>query len=111
MVDAGLIDGSWTWMLAVLLDGRTIMGPGEWPDRVIDRTVQQRLEKHALLTEVSGWPHVSFEYVSDTGVLPDIGLSGIPPIPEATGPADHWWFDGESAFHLTLTGWPVGQDS
>ncbi|MEJ3748632.1 hypothetical protein WEI85_35795 [Actinomycetes bacterium KLBMP 9797] len=105
-----LLDGSWTWMVGLLLDGRTIMGPGEWPDRLIDRTLEQRLEKHALLTEVSDWPHVTLTYVTGTQVLPAIGLSGIPALEEASGPADLWWYDGESAVHLTLVAWPEGQD-
>lgn len=105
-----LIDGAWTWMLAVLLDGRTIMGPGEWPDRVIDRTLVQRLEKHALLDRVAVWPHATFSYVTEPQVLPDIGVSDVPLVQEATGPADRWWYDGESAIHLTLSGWPEGED-
>ncbi|WP_229830890.1 glycoside hydrolase family 43 protein [Actinoplanes ianthinogenes] len=106
-----IVDGSWTWGLAVLLDGRTIMGPGEWPDRVIDRSLEQRLEKHALLAEVAGWPHATFAQTTGTGVIPQIGVIGIPPVPEATGPADLWWSDEDFAVHLTLNGWPEGEDS
>jgi hypothetical protein len=105
-----LLDGSWTWGLSVLLNGRTIMGPGQWADRLIDRSLEQRLEKHALLAEVSDWPHTALGYTTSTGVLPDIGLSGIPEVVEATGPADSWWYDGDSAVHLGLVGWPEGQD-
>ncbi len=105
------IDGAWTWAVEVLLDGRTIMGPGEWRYRVMDRSLQQRLEKHALLAEVREWPHRTFAYRTETQVPPAIGLSGIPMVPEATGPADHWWYDGEAAAHLSLRGWPEGQDN
>lgn len=105
-----LLDGSWTWHVDLLLGGRTTMGPGEWPDRLIDRTLEQRLEKHALLTEVSDWPHVTLTYDADPGVVPAVGMAGVPMIPEATGPADHWWYNGEAAAHLTLHAWPKGQD-
>lgn len=107
---AALIDGSWTWPVSLLLDGRTTMDPGEWPDRVIDRTLAQRLEKHALLAEVSAWPHATFTYVTRPQQLPDVDVCDTQLIEEATGPTDRWWYDGQTAVHLTLAGWPKGED-
>jgi hypothetical protein len=53
---AGILDGDWTCGVDVLTDGSTAMAPGRWPHRVIDRSVDQRLEKHALLVSVRHWP-------------------------------------------------------
>ncbi|MEU8185463.1 hypothetical protein AB0B85_14625 [Micromonospora sp. NPDC049044] len=104
------VDGDWTWGVDVLLDGRTAMAPGEWPYRLIDSAVQQRLEKHALLAEVRLWPHVTLTYETETLVPPTVTVTGVPEVPEATGPADRWWYDGEVAAHLSLRGWPAGTD-
>jgi hypothetical protein len=54
----------------------TIMGPGKWPDRIIDRTLVQRLEKHALLAEIATWPHATFTYVTGS-LLSGIDVCGI----------------------------------
>lgn len=101
----GILDGDDTWGLDVLLDGRTTTGPGSWPDRVIDRNPLQRLERHALLTEVADWPHHTSTLAS-----PAIDGPGLPVDVAATGPANLWWYDGEAAVHLTLSGWPATGD-
>lgn len=107
----GILDGDWTWDLGVLLDGRTVMEPGRWPYRVIDRSVTQRLERHALLVEVRGWFHRSFECLTP----PHVGLMADesplpPPVPEATGPAELWWSGRDIAVQATLSGWPPEGD-
>ncbi|MFG1837438.1 hypothetical protein ACGFH8_03270 [Micromonospora sp. NPDC049175] len=104
------LDGAWTWGVDVLLDGRTAMAPGNWPYRLIDRTIEQRLEKHALLAEVRRWPHVTLTYETATLVSPTVTLSGVPEVREATGPADRLWYDGAVAACLSLRGWPAGRD-
>jgi hypothetical protein len=108
---AGILDGDWTWSLDVLADGRTALAPGAWPARIIDRSVDQRLEKHALLAAVRGWPHRAYEIFTKAGEPPEIRDALLPPpVPEATGPADRWWFDEVTAVQLTLHGWPPGHD-
>jgi hypothetical protein len=107
----GILDGDWTWPVDVLLDGRTAMGPGRWSYRVIDRSVDQRLEKHALLAEVRRWPHRSIEVVTAPGVPPEVDrLTLPPPVHEASGPVDVWWADGSIAVQLSLRGWPDDED-
>jgi hypothetical protein len=69
---AGVLDGSWTWSLDVLADGRTAMAPGTWPYLIIDRCVDQRLEAHALLAEVRGRPHRTFECPVVRGTRPRV---------------------------------------
>jgi hypothetical protein len=106
----GILDGDWTWPVDVLLDGRTAMGPGEWPYRVIDRSMGQRLEKHALLAEVRGWPHRTVECVTAPDTPPGIHPEGLPPpVPHASGPADLWWTDDSTAVEATLHSWPRHQ--
>jgi hypothetical protein len=108
---AGIWDGDWNWAVDVLPDGRTAMAPGVWPARVIDRTVNQRLEKHALLAAVRHWPHRAYECFTPTGVPPWVRAEVLPPlVPEASGPADRWWFDDVTAVQLTLHGWPPRHD-
>ncbi|WP_124822920.1 hypothetical protein [Micromonospora ureilytica] len=108
---AGVLDGDLTWGLDVLTDGRTAMGPGNWPHRVIDRSMDQRLEKHALLVAVRSWPHRTFTCFTPTGILPVVNSTLLPPpVPETTGPADIWWSDDSTAVQITLSHWPPGQD-
>lgn len=104
---SGILDGDWTWGM----DGRTAMGPGRWPYRVIDRSVTQRLERHALLTEVRGWSHRTFESLVPTHTWPIADEQALPPpVPEATGPAELWWSGPDVAVQARLTGWPPGRD-
>jgi hypothetical protein len=106
-----ILDGDWTWPVDVLLDGRTAMGPGRWSYRVIDKSVEQRLEKHALLAEVRRWPHRTIEVLTASGVPPEVSrLTLPPPVHEASGPADLWWTDGLIAVQLSLLGWPDDED-
>lgn len=108
---AGILDGDWNWAVDVLPDGRTTMAPGAWPARIIERTVDQRLEKHALLAAVRWWPHRAYECFTPTGVRPEVRDELLPsPAPEASGPADLWWFDDGTAVQLTLRGWPPRHD-
>jgi hypothetical protein len=108
---AGIWDGDWNWAVDVLPDGRTALAPGVWPARIIDRTVDQRLEKHALLAAVRGWPHRAYECFTPVGEPPAV-LDELlpPPVPEASGPADRWWFDDVTAVQVTLHGWPPRHD-
>jgi hypothetical protein len=107
----GILDGDWTWHLDVLSDGRTAMEPGRWPCRVIDRTVDQRIERHALLAEVSEWFHRTFECSTPTGVPPLTDEGYLPPpVLDATGPAEAWWYDCDVAVQAQLTRWPAERD-
>ncbi|GIE85567.1 hypothetical protein Are01nite_20470 [Actinoplanes regularis] len=107
----GILDGDWTWGLDVLLDGRTAMGPGRWPYRVIDRTIDQRIERHALLVEVRGWFHRTFECTTPSYVPPMTDEETLPPpVPDATGPAEYWWSEQDVAVQAQLSGWPIGRD-
>jgi hypothetical protein len=106
-----ILDGDWTWNLDVLLDGRTAMGLGRWPYRVIDRSVEQRIERHALLVEVRGWFHRTFECSTPLCVQPMADEGALPPpVAEATGPAEFWWSEGDVAIQAKLSGWPPGRD-
>jgi hypothetical protein len=107
----GVVDGDWTWGLDVLLDGRTAMEPGRWQYRVIDRSVMQRIERHALLVEVRGWFHRTFECLTPPHVWPITDERRLPPaVPEATGPAESWWSGSGVAVQATLKGWPPERD-
>jgi len=108
----GILDGDWNWAVDVLADGRTAMAPGAWPSRIIDRSVDQRLEKHALLAAVRRWPHRAYECFTPTDVPPAVCDEPLlpPPVPEASGPADRWWSDEVTAVQLTLHGWPPRHD-
>jgi hypothetical protein len=87
------------------------MEPGSWPFRILDRTVDQRLEKHALLASVRGWPHRSYECQTAPGVQPVMADDRLPrAVPEASGPADLWWNDDTTAVELSLSGWPLEHD-
>jgi hypothetical protein len=107
----GILDGDWTWGVDVLIDGRTGMSPGSWPFRIIDRSVDQRLEKHALLAAVREWPHRTYECQTPPGVRPiidDDTLSCV--VPEASGPTDLWWNDDTTAVEVSLRSWPPEHD-
>jgi hypothetical protein len=107
----GILDGDWTWDLQVLLDGRTAMQPGQWPYRVIDRTVDQRIERHALLADVRGWFHRTFECSTPSGVPPLTDEGPLPPPAiDATGPAEFWWYDRGVAVQAQLVGWLPERD-
>jgi hypothetical protein len=107
----GILDGDWTWDLDVLPDGRTAMGPGRWPYRVIDRTVDQRIERHALLVEVRGWHHRTFECNTPPHVPPMTNEESLPPpVIGATGPAEFWWSERDVAVQAQLAGWPSARD-
>ena len=107
----GIVDGDWTWAVDVLVDGSTAMGPGQWPYRVIDRSVDQRIEKHALLVEVREWFHRTFECLTPPHVLPVTDETVLPmAVPEASGPAELWWSDQDVAVQATLSSWPPTQD-
>ncbi|EEP72375.1 transposase [Micromonospora sp. ATCC 39149] len=109
----GIVDGDWTWGVDVLADGRTAMGPGRWSYRVIERCVDQRLESHALLVTVSGWFHRTFTCYTPRGVAPIVDERHLPQrVPEATGPTDSWWLNGDAgvAVQAQLSAWPHDRD-
>jgi hypothetical protein len=109
----GIIDGDWTWGVDMLTDGRTAMGPGTWAYRVIDRSIDQRLESHALLLTVRGWYHRTFTSTTPRDVLPVADERHLPdPVPEATGPTQQWWFDEDAgtAVQAELRAWPDDRD-
>ncbi|MEU6074102.1 hypothetical protein [Micromonospora sp. NPDC047074] len=109
----GILDGDWTWGVDVLADGRTAMGPGQWSYRVIDRSVDQRLERHALLVTVSGWFHRTFTCYTPRDVVPVLDERRLPQcVPEATGPTELWWLDEDTgvAVQAQLSAWPHDQD-
>ncbi len=109
----GILDGDWTWPVDVLIDGRTAMGPGRWAYRVIDASVDQRLERHALLVTVSGWFHRTFTSCTASGVVPVMDERQLPlRVPEASGPAERWWLDDDAgvAVQATLSAWPPERD-
>ncbi|MEU5948558.1 hypothetical protein ABZ793_23765 [Micromonospora sp. NPDC047465] len=109
----GILDGDWAWGVDVLADGRTAMGPGRWTYRVIDRSVDQRLESHALLLTVSGWFHRTFTCYTPRDVVPVADERRLPPrAPEATGPTELWWLDEDAsvALQAKLSAWPRERD-
>ena len=103
----GIMDGSWTTPLYILHDGRTLVRPGgQRPDRVIDSSVIQRIESHALLAAAGHWPHYRYILAVAPGAEPAVGTGTFPPaVPAATGPADRWWLDGDRAVLLRLFPW------
>jgi hypothetical protein len=109
----GIVDGDWTWPVDVLADGRTAMGPGRWPYRIIDRSVDQRLESHALLLTVSGWFHRTFTSYTPHDVVPVTDERHLPQsVPEATSPTERWWLDEDAgvAVQAKLRAWPPERD-
>ncbi|MGC4892235.1 hypothetical protein [Micromonospora sp. DT31] len=110
---SGILDGDWTWDLDILADGRTAMGPGQWSYRVIDRSVDQRLEGHALLAAVGGWPHRTLTCHTPREVVPVVDERRLPQrVPEATGPTEFWWLDDDAgvAVQAQLRSWPADRD-
>jgi hypothetical protein len=108
----GILDGGRTWGVDVLLDGSTAMDLGSWPYRVIDRSIDQRIEKHALLVEVRDWWHRTYTCSTPPHVSPVADERPLPPaVPEASGPADLWWRDDDTAVQATLHRWGWGRDS
>ncbi|MFD5874742.1 hypothetical protein [Streptomyces sp. NPDC060322] len=102
----GILDGSWTRRVDVLADGRTAMPIPGVAHRVIDRSIDQRLEADALLTGVHQWPHLVLHTTTGPGADPQVAEAHLPPrAHEATGPSDMWWFDGTSAVNLRLHRW------
>ncbi|MEU0521914.1 hypothetical protein [Streptosporangium sp. NPDC006007] len=102
----GIVDGDWTWRVEVLLDGRAGMTLADKPLRILNRSVDQRLEAHALLLTVRHWPHLTLELAIPRGMIPALVGADLPPwVDEASGPVDLWWFDGASAVHLCLDNW------
>ncbi|MFG1904627.1 hypothetical protein [Micromonospora carbonacea] len=109
----GIVDGDWTWGIDILADGRTAMGPGQWSYRVIDRSVDQRLESHAMLVTVSGWFHRTFTCHTPREVVPVVDERRLPQrVPEATGPTESWWLDDDAgvAVQVQLSAWPNDRD-
>lgn len=108
----GIIDGDWTWSVDVLLDGRTAMAITGWPYRVIDRSVDQRLERHALLVAAKRWPHRTFTLNTPSFTPPRADGGLLPPaVEEATGPATTWWAGDEVMVELSLASWPGTHDT
>ncbi|MEU7451911.1 hypothetical protein [Streptosporangium roseum] len=102
----GIMDGDWTDSVEVLLDGRTGMTLAGKPLRILHRSVDQRLEAHALLLTVHRWPHLTLELAIPRGKIPPLVGADLPPrVDEASGPTDLWWLDGASAVHLCLNNW------
>ncbi|MEV5161836.1 hypothetical protein [Streptomyces sp. NPDC053728] len=103
---SGILDGCWTRRVAVLADGRTAMPVPGLAHRVINRSIDQRLEADALLAGVYRWPHLVLRTTTGVGVDPSVAEEHLPPrAHEATGPADMWWSDGTSAVNLRLHSW------
>ncbi|MFI5648874.1 hypothetical protein [Kitasatospora sp. NPDC051705] len=102
----GILDGPGTVRVDVLADGRTAIPVPGSAHRVLNSSVEQRLEADALLASVYRWPHLVLRTTTGLGVAPRVAEEHLPPrVPEATGPADTWWFDGRWAFHLELYSW------
>lgn len=104
-----ILDGAWTSRVHILPEGRTMMREGRGPLRIarmIDASLTQRIEHHALLAEVGRWPHCIFTLVLPARAEPEVVADHLPtPVPEATGPANRWWFDGERAVFAHLRSW------
>ncbi|MFF3107812.1 hypothetical protein ACFVSN_01395 [Kitasatospora sp. NPDC057904] len=102
----GILDGPGTYRLDVLADGRTAIPVPGLTHRLINSSVDQRLEADALLAGVYRWPHLVLRTATPLGVAPSVAEEHLPPrVREATGPADMWWSDDRSAFHLELYSW------
>ncbi|MFI8389079.1 hypothetical protein [Streptomyces sp. NPDC085540] len=102
---AGILDGDQTWTVDVLLDERTVLMLAGQP-RIINSSMLQRLECHAQLAQVRGWPHVTLGLATEPGQEPGVAEAHLPsPDGEATGPADKWWGDDETVIHLELHKW------
>jgi len=102
----GILDGSLTAPLDVLLDGRVTARLGYWPQRVVDDSVEQRLNKHALLVEVSSMPQAAFSLAVVTDEPATVPILDLPVVGEASGGGDVWWRDMRCAVWWHLIGWP-----
>lgn len=103
----GVLDGSQTAPLDVLLDGRVTACLGTWSQRVLDDSAEQRLNKHALLLEVASMPSAVFSQIVPTGE-PAVGAGlGLPAVVEASGGGDRWWRDNRRAVWCHLDAWPA----
>ncbi|MFE0772836.1 hypothetical protein [Streptomyces sp. NPDC058861] len=101
----GILDGDQTWPVNVLPDGRTVMTLAGRP-RVVNSSILQRLEAHAQLSQVRDRPHMTFAIATEPGREPTVAATGLPALDtEASGPADRWWVDSETAIHLKLHKW------
>lgn len=101
-----ILDGGMTWPVDVLEDGRTAMAMPRAPYRIIDSTVEQRLESHALTAAMMSWPHRVLTATAVPFTVPTAVQELLPPkVGEATGPADLWWYDDQAAVHLRLSLW------
>jgi hypothetical protein len=81
----GIMDGAWTTPLYILHDGRTLVRlGGQVPDRVIDSSVVQRIESHALLAVAGRWPHhryilaIVIELARPAGIHGGASKSAVP---------------------------------
>ncbi|WP_405591446.1 hypothetical protein [Streptomyces sp. NBC_01092] len=107
---SGILDGDQTWTVEVLLDERTAMTLADRP-RIINRSIMQRLESHAQLAQVRGWPHVTLGISTEPGQEPTVCGADLPALDVvATGPADKWWSNGQAAVHAGLHKWWGGED-
>ncbi|GAA3755156.1 hypothetical protein GCM10022225_44880 [Plantactinospora mayteni] len=109
----GIMDGARTSGIDILADGQTAWGPGRWSYRVIDRSVDQRLESHALLVAVSDWCHRTFTCYTPRDVNPVVDERRLPqPVSEATSPTEFWWLDDDAdiAVQARLSAWPPERD-
>ena len=102
-----ILDGDFTQRMYILTDGRTIVRSGrQIPSRVIDSGIAQRIEGHALLAEVRRWPHRMFQVTAELYAEPKLSADQFPaPVPEATGPANRWWLEGDHAVFAHLRSW------
>ncbi|MER5892167.1 hypothetical protein [Streptomyces sp. NPDC001876] len=106
----GIHDGDQTWSVDVLLDERTVMTLAGQP-RIINSSIAQRLEAHAQLAQVRDWPHVTSGIAVEPGQEPAAAEVDFPALDvEATGPADKWWSNDETAIHLKLHTWWGSED-
>ena len=98
-----ILDGVQTWPVDVLIDGRTAMAMPHAPYRIINSSVEQRLENDALMAAVMSWRHRVLTATTERLAIPAVVNKLLPPsVAEATGPADLWWYDDQFAVHLRL---------
>ncbi|TQL97851.1 hypothetical protein FB559_3459 [Actinoallomurus bryophytorum] len=105
-----ILDGPQTWPVDVLIDGRTAMAMPRAPYRIINSSVEQRLESDALKAAVRSWRHRALTATAERLAIPAVANKLLPPrVAEATGPADLWWSDDQIAVHLRLFNWWRGR--
>ena len=87
-----ILDGDTTARMYLLPDGRTTVWTGRGnPSMVIDSSLQQRIENHALVAESRSWPHQVFSLTCALHAGPGLLADQLPPpVPEASGPANLW---------------------